>query len=122
MNAIPAIVAGVKRIVMINPSNKGKQNPAVLYAARKCKIKEIYSIGGPSAIAAVAYGTKKIQKVHKIVGPGNHYVAAAKKEVFGEVGIEGMIAGPSEITIIGDKYSNPEWLASDLICQAEMIF
>ncbi|MDC3022968.1 histidinol dehydrogenase [Candidatus Pelagibacter sp.] len=119
MNAIPAIVAGVKRIVMINPSNKGKQNPAVLYAARKCKIKEIYSIGGPSAIAAVAYGTKKIQKVHKIVGPGNHYVAAAKKEVFGEVGIEGMIAGPSEITIIGDKYSNPEWLASDLIGQAE---
>ena len=119
MNAIPAIVAGVKRIVMINPSNKGKQNPAVLYAARKCKIKEIYSIGGPSAIAAVAYGTKKIQKVHKIVGPGNHYVAAAKKEVFGEVGIEGMIAGPSEITIVGDKYSNPEWLASDLIGQAE---
>ena len=119
MNAIPAIVAGVKRIVMINPSNRGKQNPAVLYAARKCKIKEIYSIGGPSAIAAVAYGTKKIQKVHKIVGPGNHYVAAAKKEVFGEVGIEGMIAGPSEITIVGDKYSNPEWLASDLIGQAE---
>jgi len=105
--------------VMINPSNKGKQNPAVLYAARKCKIKEIYSIGGPSAIAAVAYGTKKIQKVHKIVGPGNHYVASAKKEVFGEVGIEGMIAGPSEITIVGDKYSNPEWLASDLIGQAE---
>src|SRR6056300_1044414 len=82
MNAIPAIVAGVKRIVMINPGFKGKQNPAVLYAARKCKIKEIYSIGGPSAIAAVAYGTKKINKVNKIVGPGNAYVAAAKKEVF----------------------------------------
>ena len=79
MNAIPAIVAGVKRIVMINPGFKGVQNPAVLYAARKCKIKEIYSIGGPSAIAAVAYGTKKIKKVDKIVGPGNSYVAAAKR-------------------------------------------
>ena len=119
MNAIPAIVAGVKRIVMINPGFKGKQNPAVLYAAHKCKIKEIYSIGGPSAIAAVAYGTKKINKVNKIVGPGNAYVAAAKKEVFGDVGIEGMTAGPSEVTIICDKFSNPEWVASDLIGQAE---
>ena len=119
MNAIPAIVAGVRRIVMINPSKKGKQNPAVLYAARKCKIKEIYSVGGPSAIAAVAYGTKKIKKVNKIVGPGNIYVAAAKKEVFGDVGIESMTAGPSEITIVCDKQSNPEWVASDLIGQAE---
>ena len=119
MNAIPAIVAGVKRIVMINPGFKGKQNPAVLYAAHKCKIKEIYSIGGPSAIAAVAYGTKKINKVNKIVGPGNAYVAAAKKEVFGDVGIEGMTAGPSEVTVICDKFSNPEWVASDLIGQAE---
>ena len=119
MNAIPAIVAGVKRIIMINPSYKGKQNPAVLYAARKCKIKEIYSIGGPSAIAAVTYGTKKIKKVNKIVGPGNSYVAAAKKEVFGDVGIEGMTAGPSEVTIVCDKFSNPEWVASDLIAQAE---
>ena len=119
MNAIPAIVAGVKRVVMINPGFKGKQNPAVLYAARKCKIKEIYSIGGPSAIAAVAYGTKKIKKVDKIVGPGNSYVAAAKKEVFGDVGIEGMVAGPSEVTIVCDKFSNPEWIASDLIGQAE---
>ena len=119
MNAIPAIVAGVKRIVMINPSYKGKQNPAVLYAAKKCKIKEIYSIGGPSAIAAAAYGTKKIKKVNKIVGPGNTFVAAAKKEVFGDVGIEGMIAGPSEITIVCDKFSKPEWVASDLIGQAE---
>ena len=119
MNAIPAIVAGVKRIVMINPGLRGKQNPAVLYAARKCKIKEIYSIGGASAIAALAYGTKKIKKVDKIVGPGNAYVAAAKKEVFGDVGIESMIAGPSEITIVSDKHSNPEWLASDLIGQAE---
>ena len=119
MNAIPAIVAGVKRIIMINPGYKGKQNPAVLYAARKCKIKEIYSIGGPSAIAAVTYGTKKIKKVNKIVGPGNSYVAAAKKEVFGDVGIEGMTAGPSEVTIVCDKFSNPEWVASDLIAQAE---
>ena len=119
MNAIPAIVAGVKRIVMINPGHKGKQNPAVLYAAKKCKIKEIYSIGGASAIAAVSYGTKKIKKVHKIVGPGNAYVAAAKKEVFGVVGIEGMTAGPSEVTIVCDKFSNPEWVASDLIGQAE---
>ena len=119
MNTIPALVAGVKRIVRINPSKGGKQNPAVLYAARKCKIKEIYSIGGPSAIAAVAYGTKKIKKVDKIVGPGNAYVAAAKKEVFGVVGVEGMIAGPSEVTIVCDKYSSPEWVASDLIGQAE---
>ena len=119
MNAVPAIVAGVKRLVMINPGQKGVQNPAVLYAAKKCKIREIYSIGGPSAIAALAYGTRKIKKVDKIVGPGNSYVAAAKKEVFGDVGIEGMIAGPSEITIVCDKFSNPEWVASDLIGQAE---
>ena len=119
MNAIPAVIAGVKRIIMINPGYKGLQNPAVLYAAKKCKINEIYSIGGPSAIAAVAYGTKKIQKVNKIVGPGNSYVAAAKKEVFGDVGIESMTAGPSEVTIVCDKFSNPEWVASDLIGQAE---
>ena len=119
MCAIPALVAGVKRIVMINPAYKGKQNPAVLYAARKCKIKEIYSVGGSSAIAAVAYGTRKIRPVNKIVGPGNSYVAAAKKEVFGDVGIESMTAGPSEVLIVADKNSNPEWIASDLIAQAE---
>lgn len=119
MSAIPAMVAGVKRIVMINPAYKGKQNPAVLYAAKKCKIREIYSIGGPSAIAAVAYGTKKIKPVNKIVGPGNSYVVAAKKEVFGDIGIEAMTAGPSEVTIVCDKHSNPEWIASDLIGQAE---
>ena len=119
MNAIPAIIAGVKRIVMINPGYKGKQNSAVLYAAKKCKIKEIYSIGGPSAIAAAAYGTKKIKKVDKIVGPGNAYVAAAKREVLRDVGVESMIAGPSEVTIVCDKFSNPEWVASDLIGQAE---
>ncbi len=119
MNSIPAIVAGVKRIVMVNPGYKGKQNPAVLYAAKKCKINEIYSVGGPSAIAAIAYGTKKIKKVDKIVGPGNSLVAAAKKEVFGDVGIEGMTAGPSEVTIVCDKFSNPAWIASDIVGQAE---
>ena len=118
MNAIPAIIAGVKRIVMANPRNNGKQNSGVLYAAKKCGIKEIYSIGGAQAIAALAYGTKKIIKVNKIVGPGNLYVATAKKEIFGDVGID-MIAGPSEITVVGDKYSNPDWVASDLIAQAE---
>ena len=118
MNAIPAIIAGVKRIVMVNPRNKGKQNPGVLYAAKKCGIKEIYSIGGAQAVAALAYGTKKIIKVNKIVGPGNLYVTTAKKEIFGDVGID-MIAGPSEITVVGDKYSNPNWIASDLIAQAE---
>ena len=95
MNAIPAIVAGVKRIIMINPGYKGRQNPAVLYAARKCKIKEIYSIGGPSAIAAVTYGTKKINKVNKIVGPGSSRAAA---KVFGDIETEGM-TGPSELLL-----------------------
>ena len=118
MNAIPAIIAGVKRIAMVNPRNKGKQNPGVLYAAKKCGIKEIYSIGGAQAVATLAYGTKKIVKVNKIVGPGNLYVTTAKKEIFGDAGID-MIAGPSEITVVGDKYSNPNWIASDLIAQAE---
>ncbi len=118
MNAIPAIIAGVKRIVMVNPRNKGKQNSGVLYAAKKCGIKEIYSIGGAQAVATLAYGTKKIIKVSKIVGPGNLYVTTSKKEIFGDVGID-MIAGPSEITVVGDKYSNPNWIASDLIAQAE---
>ena len=118
MNAIPAIVAGTKKIVMANPRNNGKYNPGVLYAAKKCRIKEIYSIGGAQAIAALAYGTKKIKKVDKIIGPGNLYVTSAKKEVFGDVGID-MIAGPSEITVVGDKFSNSDWIASDLIAQAE---
>ncbi len=118
MNAIPAVIAGVKRIVMVNPRNRGKQNSGVLYAAKKCGIKEIYSIGGAQAVAVLAYGTKKIIKVNKIVGPGNLYVTTAKKEVFGDAGID-MIAGPSEITVAGDKYSNSNWIASDLIAQAE---
>jgi len=119
MNAIPALVSKVKRIVMINPGYKGNQNPAVLYAAKKCKIKEIYSIGGASAIAAVTYGTKKIRPVNKVIGPGNQFVSAAKKEVSGDIGIEAMTAGPSEVLIVADKSSNAEWLASDLLGQAE---
>tara|TARA_Y100000590_G_scaffold360743_1_gene417140 strand:- start:164 stop:1447 length:1284 start_codon:yes stop_codon:yes gene_type:complete len=118
MNAIPAKIAGVKRIVMINPKLNGRQSPGVLYAAKKLGIKEIYSIGGAQAIAALAYGTKKIKKVNKIVGPGNIFVSAAKKEIFGDVGID-MIAGPSEITVVADKFSNVDWVAADLLAQAE---
>ena len=118
MNAIPAMLAGVKRIVIANPVREKDQSSAVLYAARKCGVKEIYRIGGAQAIAALTYGTKTIHPVDKIVGPGNIYVAAAKKIVFGEVGID-MIAGPSEITVVADKTSNIKWVAADLIGQAE---
>ena len=118
MNCIPAIVAGVKNIYMATPSVGKNYNPAVIYAAKKCKVKEIYKIGGAQAIAAMAYGTKTINKVDKIVGPGNVYVANAKKQVFGDVGID-MIAGPSEVTIVADKSSKPDWIAADLIAQAE---
>jgi len=118
MNCIPALVAGVKEIYMTTPSMSKNYNPAVIYAAKKCKVKEIYKVGGAQAIAAMAYGTKIIKKVDKIVGPGNAYVAAAKKQVFGEVGID-MIAGPSEVTIVADKWSKPDWVAADLIAQAE---
>ena len=118
MNCVPAIIAGVKEIYMTTPCLNKKVNPAVIYAASKCKVKEIYKIGGAHAIAALAYGTNKIKKVNKIVGPGNTFVASAKKEVFGDVGID-MIAGPSEVTIVADKYSNPDWVAADLIAQAE---
>ena len=118
MNCIPAIVAGVNEIFMTVPSTNGKINPGVIYAAKKCKVKKIYKLGGAQAIAAFAFGTETVSKVDKIVGPGNEYVALAKKEVFGEAGID-MFAGPSEVTIIADKYSNPEWVAADLIAQAE---
>ena len=118
MNCIPALVAGVKEIYMTTPSMSKSYNPAVIYAAQKCKVKEIYKIGGAQAIAAMAYGTQTIQKVDKIVGPGNAFVANAKKQVFGEVGID-MIAGPSEVTIGADKWSKPDWVAADLIAQAE---
>ena len=118
MNAIPAMLAGVKRIVIANPVRDKDQSAAVLYAAQKCGVKEIYRVGGAQAIAALTYGTKTIHPVDKIVGPGNIYVAAAKKIVFGEVGID-MIAGPSEITVVADKTSNIKWVAADLIGQAE---
>ena len=118
MNCIPAIVAGVKNIYMATPSMEKNYNPAVIYAAKKCKVKEIYKVGGAQAIAALAYGTKTINKVDKIVGPGNTYVANAKKQVFGDVGID-MIAGPSEVTIVADKWSKADWIAADLIAQAE---
>ena len=118
MNCIPALVAGVKNIYLTTPTLGLPVNPAIIYAAKKCGVKEIYKTGGAHSIAAFTYGTKTFKKVDKIVGPGNAYVASAKKEVFGEVGID-MIAGPSEVSIIADKYSNPDWIASDLIAQAE---
>ena len=118
MNCIPALVAGVKDIYLTTPALGTYVNSAVIYAAKKCKVREIYKIGGAHSIAAFAYGTKTIKKVDKIVGPGNTFVATAKKEVFGDVGID-MVAGPSEVSIIADKYSNPKWVASDLIAQAE---
>ena len=118
MNCIPAVIAGVKEIFMTVPSTNGKINPGVIYAAKKCKVKKIYKLGGAQAVAAFAFGTETVFKVDKIVGPGNEYVTLAKKEVFGEVGID-MFAGPSEVTIIADKYSNPDWVAADLIAQAE---
>ena len=118
MNAVPAIVAGVKRIVITVPAVNGVLNPIILACASLLGIKEIYKIGGAQAIAALAIGTKKIKKVDKIVGPGNAYVATAKKKLFGIVGID-MIAGPSEILIIADKKNNPEHIAIDLLSQAE---
>ncbi|MDC0545105.1 histidinol dehydrogenase [Pelagibacteraceae bacterium] len=118
MNCIPAIVAGVKNIYLTTPSLDSNINPAVIYAAKKCKVKKIYKTGGAHSIAALAYGTKTIEKVDKIVGPGNAFVANAKKEVFGDVGID-MVAGPSEVTIVADKHVNSNWIAADLIAQAE---
>ena len=115
MTAIPAKIAGVKKIILANPRLNKKLNPAVMYAAKKLGIKEIYSIGGAQAIGSLAY----IQKVDKIVGPGNIYVAKAKKEVFGDVGVEGMLAGPSEITILADKKSEIYSVVTSLIGQAE---
>jgi histidinol dehydrogenase len=118
MNAIPAAIAGVARIVMVTPTPDGKLNPLVLAAADLAGVKEIYRIGGAQAVAALAYGTKSIAPVDKIVGPGNAYVAAAKRHVFGQVGIDS-IAGPSEVLIIADKANDPAWIAADLLAQAE---
>ena len=118
MNSIPAMVAGVKDIYCVMPTPKGQINAGVLYAAKKCKIKSIFRIGGAQAVAALTYGTKNVPKVDKIVGPGNIFVATAKKEVFGTVGID-MVAGPSEITVIADDRNRADWTAIDLLSQAE---
>jgi histidinol dehydrogenase len=118
MNAVPAKVAGVPRLVMVVPAPDGKLNPLVLAAARLAGIDEIYRVGGAQAVAALAYGTATITPVAKIVGPGNAYVAAAKRLVFGRVGID-MIAGPSEVLILADGSGNPDWIAADLLAQAE---
>lgn len=118
MNAIPARVAGVERIVMVTPASGGLINPLVLTAAKRAGITEIYRVGGAQAVAALAYGTGVIAAVDKIVGPGNAYVAAAKREVFGKVGIDS-IAGPSEILVVADGLNDPQWIAADLLSQAE---
>jgi histidinol dehydrogenase len=118
MNAIPAKVAGVERLAICVPTPDGVVNPAVLLAARIAGVDEIYRIGGAQAIAALAYGTQTIAAVDKITGPGNAFVAAAKRRVFGKVGID-MIAGPSEILVIADSDNDPDWLALDLMSQAE---
>ncbi|MGZ5939431.1 MAG: histidinol dehydrogenase [Rhizomicrobium sp.] len=118
MNAIPARVAGVERIVMVTPASSGRINPLVLAAAKRAGISEIYKVGGAQAVAALAYGTAIIAPVDKIVGPGNAYVAAAKREVFGKVGIDS-VAGPSEILVVADGANNPDWIAADLLSQAE---
>ena len=118
MNAVPARVAGVERMVLVTPPGKGAGNPLVLAAARIAGVTEIYRIGGAQAVAALAYGTKTIAAVDKIVGPGNAYVAAAKREVFGQVGIDS-IAGPSEILVVADRNNDPAWIAADLLSQAE---
>jgi histidinol dehydrogenase len=118
MNALPARVAGVERVVMVTPASGGKINPLTLAAAKRAGVHEIYRVGGAQAVAALAYGTDTIAAVDKIVGPGNAYVAAAKREVFGKVGIDS-VAGPSEILVIADGQNNPDWIAADLLSQAE---
>jgi histidinol dehydrogenase len=118
MNAIPAKVAGVKELIMVVPTPGGEKNPLVLAAAAVCGVDRVFCIGGAQAVGALAYGTQTVPQVDKIVGPGNAYVAAAKRRVFGVVGID-MVAGPSEILVISDGNSNPDWTAMDLFSQAE---
>ena len=118
MNAIPAKVAGVEQVIMVVPTPDGARNPLVLAAAYLAGVDRVFTIGGAQAVGALAYGTKSIPAVDKIVGPGNAYVAAAKRRVFGIVGID-MIAGPSEILVLCDGSSNPDWIAMDLFSQAE---
>ncbi len=118
MNAIPAQVAGVERLVMVTPTPDGRLNPLVLAAAALAGVTEIYRVGGAQAVAALAYGTATIARVDKIVGPGNAWVAEAKRQLYGTVGID-MVAGPSEIVVVSDAASNPDWVAADLLSQAE---
>ena len=118
MNAVPARVAGVDRLVMVVPTPDDELNPLVLAAAHLAEVDEIYRVGGAQAIAALAYGTETIRPVDKIVGPGNAFVATAKRQVFGTVGID-MIAGPSEVLVVADGANDPDWLAADLLAQAE---
>jgi histidinol dehydrogenase len=118
MNAVPARVAGVERIAMVVPTPNGQLSPAILAAAQIAGVTEIYRVGGAQAVAALAYGTAAIARVDKIMGPGNAFVAAAKRQVFGQVGID-LIAGPSEVLVIADHTANPAWIAADLIAQAE---
>ncbi|MBX9759021.1 MAG: histidinol dehydrogenase [Beijerinckiaceae bacterium] len=118
MNCVPAKVAGVPRVAMVVPAPEGRINPLVLAAARIAGVDEIFRVGGAQAVAALAYGTQTIAPVAKIVGPGNAYVAAAKRRVFGTVGID-MIAGPSEVLVVADASANPDWIAADLLAQAE---
>ncbi|HEY9010076.1 MAG TPA: histidinol dehydrogenase [Devosia sp.] len=118
MGAIPARIAGVDRIAVTVPTPRGQMSPAVLVAAKMAGVSEVYRLGGAQAIAAFAYGTETIKPVSKIIGPGNAYVAAAKRQVFGTVGIDS-IAGPSEVLVIADKSANPSWVAADLLAQAE---
>nr|WP_205800231.1 histidinol dehydrogenase [Microvirga terricola] len=118
MNAVPAKVAGVPRVTMVVPTPHGETNPLVLAAARLAGVDDVFRVGGAQAVAALAHGTASMQPVAKIVGPGNAYVAAAKRRVFGQVGID-MIAGPSEVLVIADGHANPDWIAADLLAQAE---
>ena len=118
MNAVPAVVAGCERVVMCVPTPDGVLNPLVLMAAKLAGVHEVYRVGGAQAVAAMAYGTETIAPVDKIVGPGNAFVAAAKRRVFGHVGID-MVAGPSEVTIVADGLNDPDWIAVDLLAQAE---
>ena len=118
MNAIPAKVAGVKELIMVVPTPGGERNPLVLAAAAVCGVDRVFCIGGAQAVGALAYGTQTVPQVDKIVGPGNAYVAAAKRRVFGVVGID-MVAGPSEILVVCDGKTNPDWVAMDLFSQAE---
>ncbi len=118
MNALPARVAGVREILMVVPTPDGKRNALVLAAAALCGVDQVYAVGGAQAIGALAHGTQSIPQVDKIVGPGNAYVASAKRQVFGVVGID-MVAGPSEILVISDGTGNPDWVAMDLFSQAE---